>query len=130
MTEQNSERGPSSADRFLDMLLDALLERQRQRRDAALGGAAPATAPTARPDARRQAPGERPPVHPPTESAQTPATSAGVPPLRGPAAVPEVSRAARQEPDEARPSIGMDRLIRRMLIGLAVAVVLINIPVA
>ncbi len=134
MTDRSSHGAPSSADRFLDLLLDALAERQRQRglaagQPVATASDAPGPAPEESAEATRhgvapegvlaepvlsQGPGDEEPLLVATEAE--------------PAATPVPD--ALEDVPASRPSIGMDRLLRRMLIGLLIAVVAINIPVA
>jgi hypothetical protein len=125
MAEHHSEGEPSSADRFLDTLLDALIDRQRERRAASQPEAQTVSQPSAAPLAK--VPGRSPESSaPPAEASAAASAPASAAVVNSATAAPEAVAAARAPVS----SIGMDRLIRRMLIGLAVAVVLINIPIA
>lgn len=136
MGEPGEPLRPSTTDQILDLLLDALLERQavHQARRAAGGQGS-------------RGAGEMPPLTPgPSRtggeggrgaSIPTPGPAPGVTPVvaaqPGPAPVTKPAPVPRPgekgwTPPPLRPSIHLDRVLRRLIITLAALAVLINIP--
>jgi len=107
MSYQPTPRRSQNADEILDLLLDALLERNAQRRRQAAAAQKPAPAQEPKPEAQAQ-PEDAP--EPPPQRKPQPGDADWTPP-------------------PAVPSMGLHRLIWRMLLAVLVVTVLINIPV-
>ena len=107
MSDQPTPRNSRNVDEVLDLLLDALLERNAQRRRQAAAAKKPAPAP-----------------EPKTETAPEPESE------------PEPAAAREPQPGDDDwtppppvPSMGLHRLIWRMLLAVALVTIVINIPV-
>lgn len=107
MSNQSTPRRSRDADEVLDLLLDALLERNAQRRRQATA-------------AKQSLPAPEPETESPADPEPEPETTTPREPQPGD---------ADWTPPPAVPTMGLHRLIWRMLLAVLVVTVLINIPV-
>jgi hypothetical protein len=125
----------STTDKILDLLLDALMERQqaRQAEDEARNLQQPqearVTPPPPQVHRSRVQPRPEPPAKPEAPSASEPVGE--VPPVTPVAAETETAVATPEpEPTGAAPipSVQLDRMLTRLALGLALLILIVNIP--
>jgi hypothetical protein len=105
--ERSSSSDLPTTEQVLDLLLDALLERQAARRPRPVPAATPSPAP------------------PPT--VEKPPAPESIPPAR-PIREPEPAEESRTPPSPL-PSINLGRSLGRLMLGLVVLLVVINVPI-